>query len=47
VIAELLRRLHGGDGFELASGSVSALADFETVVMRPQTYPGSFVLAEQ
>jgi hypothetical protein len=31
VIAELLRRLNGGSAFELASGSVAALEDVETI----------------
>ena len=30
-VSEILRRLHGGLALELASGSVSALADIETV----------------
>jgi hypothetical protein len=43
VIAELLRRLHGGNGLELASGSVAALEDFETAVIpdQPQMNDGS------
>jgi len=31
VVSELLRRLHGGPALELASGSVSALQDVETI----------------
>lgn len=47
VIAELLRRLQGGEGLELASGSVSALEDFETAFMPAQPYAGSYILATQ
>jgi hypothetical protein len=47
VIAEILRRLHGGDGLELASGSVAALENFETAVMPAQPYGGGYVLADQ
>jgi hypothetical protein len=47
VIAELLRRLHGGNGLELASGSVTALEDFETAVMPAQTYGGGYILSGQ
>lgn len=46
VIAELLRRLHGDNGLELASGSVAALEDFETAFMPAQPYIGGFVSAE-
>jgi len=38
VIAELLRRLHGGVALELAAGSVSALEDMETVAMQAAPY---------
>ena len=31
AVSELLRRLHGADGLELACGSVAALGDLETV----------------
>ncbi len=47
VVAELLRRLHGGNGLELASGSVAALEDFETAVMPAQPYGGGYILADQ
>jgi hypothetical protein len=47
VIAELLRRLHRGNGLELASGSVAALEDFETVVLPAQPYGGGYILADQ
>ena len=46
VIAEILRRLHGGNGLELASGSVAALEDFETAVMPVQPYVGGYILAD-
>jgi hypothetical protein len=38
VVAELLRRLHGGAAFELAAGSASALEAFETVAMQADPY---------
>jgi hypothetical protein len=38
VIAELLRRLHGGLALELAAGSASALEGLETVAMRTDPY---------
>lgn len=38
VIAELLRRLHGGVALELAAGSASALEALETVVMQADPY---------
>ena len=47
VIAELLRRLHGGKGLELAAGSVASLDDFETAVMNVPPYAGGFVPAGQ
>jgi hypothetical protein len=47
VIAELLRRLHGGNGLELASGSVAALEDFEVAVMPAQPYGGAYIVADQ
>ncbi len=47
VIAELLRRLHGGNGLELASGSAAALEDFETAVMPAQPYGGGYIIADQ
>jgi hypothetical protein len=43
VIAELLRRLHGGNGLELASGSVAALEDFETAVLPARHYGSGHV----
>jgi len=46
VIAELLRRLHGGPGFELIASSAAALGDVETVNMAFQPYPGGFVPAD-
>lgn len=46
VIAKLLRRLHGGNGLELASGSVASLDDFEIVPAARKPYPGAFELAE-
>jgi hypothetical protein len=45
VVGELLRRLHGGYGLELASGSVASLDDFETIALPFNPYPGSFVAA--
>jgi hypothetical protein len=47
VISELLRRLHGGNGLELASGSVAALEDFETAAMPAKLYEGSYVLVDE
>jgi hypothetical protein len=38
VIAELLRRLHGGVALELAAGSASALEAMETVAMQAAPY---------
>ncbi|WP_407123439.1 hypothetical protein [Bradyrhizobium sp. STM 3561] len=38
VIAELLRRLHGGIALELAAGSASALEAFETVATQVDPY---------
>jgi hypothetical protein len=38
VLAELLRRLHGGAALELAAGSASALEAFETVAMQADPY---------
>jgi hypothetical protein len=38
VIAELLRRLNGGNAFELVSGSAAALGDFESVAMTAEPY---------
>jgi hypothetical protein len=46
VIAELLRRLHGGAGLELASGSVAALEDFEVIALPSKPYCGAFDTAE-
>lgn len=46
VIAELLRRLHGGIGLEVFSGSVAALDLVETVASCPRVYSGSFVPAD-
>ena len=43
AISELLRRLHGGAALELASGSVAALQDVETVPMAASPYPGAYV----
>jgi hypothetical protein len=45
VVSELLRRLHGGSAFELASGSVAALGDIETVPMRTVPYAGAYLPA--
>src|SRR5439155_17687672 len=45
VIAELLRRLQGGEPIEFAGGSVATLEDFETTYMPGRPYPGSFVRA--
>lgn len=47
VISELLRRLHGGNNFELASGSVAVLDDFETVAMPARSYPGAYTYSDQ
>ena len=38
VLAELLRRLHGGQAYELLSNSVSALEDTEVVPISSKTY---------
>jgi hypothetical protein len=38
VISELLRRLHGGDGFELMSGSVASLEDVEAIPIQHEGY---------
>jgi hypothetical protein len=38
VIAELLRRLHGGVSLEFASGSVAALEDLECGTLHTQPY---------
>lgn len=38
VISELLRRLHGGVAIEVASASVSSLADIEVVVAQTEIY---------
>lgn len=38
AIAELLRRLHGGVGFELISGSVASLLDIETSAVDYEIY---------
>lgn len=46
VIAELVRRLHGGAGLELASGSVASLEDFEVIPVQSGPYPGAFDAAE-
>lgn len=43
VIAELLRRLHGGAALELAAGSVAALQDVEAVAAPASPYPGAYV----
>ena len=45
VIAELLRRLHGGLAIELAAGSVSALEAMEMVAMPAVPYAFGHVLA--
>ena len=42
-VSEILRRLHGGHSLELASGSVSALADIETVVGSKEIYAHGFL----
>jgi hypothetical protein len=38
VISELLRRLHGGQGLELASLSMLSMDDIETVPVQAPTY---------
>ncbi len=38
AVSELLRRLNGGSALELASGSVAALDDVETVAMQSVPY---------
>jgi hypothetical protein len=43
VVAELLRRLHGGTALELAAGSVAALQDVEAVNAPALPYPGAYV----
>jgi len=45
AIGELLRRLHGGNGLEVASGSVASLEDIETISTAFQPYPGAFATA--
>lgn len=45
TISELLRRLHGGIAFELASGSALALEDLEAVMMDLQPYTGGHTAA--
>ena len=45
VLSEPLRRLHGGAALELASGSVAALHDVETVGMAAAAYPGAYLEA--
>jgi hypothetical protein len=42
VVAELLKRLNGGTGLEVASGSVASLEDFEVILDSPMPYPGAF-----
>ncbi len=42
AIGELLRRLHGGNGLEVASGSVASLEDIETIPSVSQPYPGAY-----
>jgi hypothetical protein len=44
VIAEILRRLHGGVALEFASGSVAALEDFECGSLRATPYAYGHVL---
>ena len=47
VVSELLRRLHGGIGLELVSGSVAALRDIETVSTTQQSpYAFGHVVSE-
>jgi len=43
MLAETIRRLNGGRGFELAAGSAASLADFEVVHSVTGPYPGGFV----
>jgi hypothetical protein len=43
AVSELLRRLHGGTALELASGSIAALQDIETVGTRAPPFPGGYV----
>ena len=45
VIAELLRRLHGGNAFEVVSGSLLDLSSIETVAQTAEAYPGGFARA--
>jgi hypothetical protein len=45
AIAELLRRLHSGPGFELISGSVSSLVDVEISPVEYGTYEFGHVVA--
>jgi len=45
VIAELLRRLHGGVALEFTSGSVAALEDFECGTLRAPPYDHGHVTA--
>ncbi len=42
VVSELLRRLNGGLCLEQASGSVSALSDFELNALPKSVYPGAY-----
>jgi hypothetical protein len=46
VIAELLRRLNGGDALEFASGSVASLGDFECGTLEPPVYSHGHAQAE-
>jgi hypothetical protein len=45
TLSELLRRLHGGPALELASGSIAALQDVETIGFAAQPYPGAYLEA--
>jgi hypothetical protein len=47
AVSEPLRRLHGGAGLELASGSVAALGDLEAVSVRASPYAYGHVQARQ
>ena len=43
VIGEVLRRLHGGDGAEVASLSMTSLTEVEAVMMKAPVYSFGFM----
>jgi hypothetical protein len=47
AVSEILRRLHGGTALELASGSIAALQDIETVRNVGLPFTGAYVPVHQ